>query len=386
MSEASLHIFGSVIPARFLSRPNRFVVQCETSGKEVRAYLPNPGRLRELLLPGAKVMLTENRLDHAAMTHYTCIAVEREGLPVMLHTHHTNTAVRWLLNRGLIPGLSGYSVVRQEVTEGTSRFDFLLDRGESPLLVEVKSCTLFGGTIAMFPDAVTERGRRHIIELSHLDSGKKGALVIVVQWPQAKYFLPDYHTDLAFARAFMDVRGKINVIPVAVKWNSDLSLSTFVKKLTVPWDLLTREVRDAGSYLVVLRLRRRRTISVGSLGDVKFRAGYYIYVGSAKKNLDHRVQRHQRLRKNLFWHVDYLRSLADWVTALPIRTADNIECAVANAMGKKAQWCVPGFGASDCCCPSHLFGMETNPLISAPFIDLVERFRMRRLLRLIGRP
>jgi sugar fermentation stimulation protein A len=383
MPEPALHIFPRVMPARFLSRPNRFAVHCEMNGMSVRAYLPNPGKLRELLLPGAKVMLVENRRDHAVQTRFTCVAVEREGLPVMLHTHRTNTAVRWLLDRGLVPGLSDYRVVRQEVTEGTSRFDFLLDRGGSQLLLEVKSCTLFGGLVAMFPDAVTERGRRHIIELSHLGSGKKGGVLIVAQWPRAEYFLPDYHTDLAFARAFVDVRGKIEVIPIAVQWNADLSLSAVAKELSVPWGLLAREARDAGSYLIVLRLPRRRTLSVGSLGNVTFRAGYYIYVGSARKDLARRIQRHHRLRKNLFWHIDYLRSAAEWVGALPIRTADDIECALAGAMEKTAQWSVPNFGATDCSCSSHLFGMETNPLVSAAFLDLLERFRMRRLLQMI---
>jgi sugar fermentation stimulation protein A len=383
MPESGLHIFSKVIPARFLSRPNRFIVHCETNGKKVRAYLPNPGKLRELLLPGAKVMLAENRSDHALRTRFTCVAVEREGLPIMLHTHHTNTAVRWLLDRHLVPGLGDFRVVRQEVAEGSSRFDFLLDRGDSQLLLEVKSCTLFGGPIAMFPDAVTDRGRRHVIELSHLSGRKKGGLLIVAHWPRAEYFLPDYHTDLAFARAFLDVSEKIAVIPVAVKWNADLSLSSVVKELSVPRDLLAREARDAGSYLIVLRLPRRRTLSVGSLGHVTFRTGYYVYVGSAKKNLTQRIQRHHRLRKNLFWHIDYLRNASDWVTALPIRTADDIECDLAEAVGETAQWSVPDFGASDCSCPSHLFGMENNPLISPAFIDLVERFRIRRLLPMI---
>jgi sugar fermentation stimulation protein A len=383
--ESGLHIFSRVIPARFLARPNRFIVHCEMSGKKVRAYLPNPGKLRELLLPGAKVMLVENRRDNDLRTRFTCVAVEREGLPVMLHTHHTNTAARWLLDRCLIPGLGDYRVVRQEVTEGTSRFDFLLDRGDSQLLLEVKSCTLFGGPVAMFPDAVTERGRRHVIELSHLSGRKKGGLLIVAHWPRAEYFLPDYHTDLAFARAFLDVSEKIEVIPVAVKWNADLSLSSVVKELSVPRDLLAREARDAGSYLIVLRLPRRRTLSVGSLGAVTFRSGYYVYVGSAKNNLTQRMERHHRLRKNLFWHIDYLRDASDWVTAIPFRTAEDIQCALAGAMGKTAQWLVTNFGSSDCSCPSHLFGMENDPLVSAPFIDLVERFRMRRLLPMIER-
>jgi sugar fermentation stimulation protein A len=384
MSEASLHMFSKVIPAHFLSRPNRFVVHCELSGKKVGAYLPNPGKLRELLLPGARVMLAENRSGHAVRTRFTCVAVEREGLPVMLHTHRTNTAVRWLLEQGLIAGLGDYTVVRQEVTEGTSRFDFLLDRARSQLLLEVKSCTLFGGPVAMFPDAVTERGRRHIVELSHLGGEKKGGLLVVAQWPRAEYFLPDYHTDLAFARAFMDARGRIAIIPIALKWNADLSLSSVVKELSVPWGLLAREAQDAGSYLIVLRLPRRRTMSVGSLGHVTFRKGYYIYVGSANRNLARRIQRHHRLRKSLFWHIDYLRNTAEWVGALPIRTADNIGCVLAGAMEKTAQWSIPNFGASDCSCSSHLFGMENNPLVSAVFLDLLERFRMRRLLQMIG--
>jgi sugar fermentation stimulation protein A len=384
LPDAALRIFTKIIPARFISRSNRFVVQCEMKGRKVRAYLPNPGRLRELLLPGTKVMLAENRRDPALRTRFICVAVEREGLPVMLHTHHTNTAVRWLLDRGFIPALKGYTVVRQEVSEGSSRFDFLLARGGIEFFLEVKSCTLFGGPIAMFPDAVTERGRRHLIELSHLGNGKRGGLLIVAQWHFARYFLPDYHTDLAFARAFMETRSKLAVMSVAVKWNADLSLSPDVKELSIPWELLEREARDSGAYIVVLRLPRRRAIPVGSLGSVVFRPGYYVYVGSARKNLTQRIQRHRRLRKNFFWHIDYLRNAADWVEALPVRTADDLECSIAGAMGKITQWSVPGFGASDCSCPSHLFGMEKDPLLSAPFIELVEQFRIRRLLPMIG--
>lgn len=108
-----------------------------------------------------------------------------------------------------------------------------------------------------------------------------------------------------------------------------------------------------------------------------------MYVGSAKKNLTRRIERHQRLRKNLFWHIDYLREAADLVTALPIRTADDLECTLAWAVEKIAQWLVPGFGASDCSCPSHLFGIESDPLHSVAFLDLVERFRIRRLLPMI---
>jgi sugar fermentation stimulation protein A len=126
--------------------------------------------------------------------------------------------------------------------------------------------------------------------------------------------------------------------------------------------MLTREARDAGSYLLVLRLPGRRTLPVGSLGDVTFRAGYYIYVGSAKKNLARRIQRHHRLRKNLFWHIDYLRDAADWVAALPIRTADDIECALAGAMEKTASWLVPT--SAQRTVPVPLTFLEWRPILS----------------------
>jgi len=76
-----------------------------------------------------------------------------------------------------------------------------------PFVLEVKSCTLFGNSIAMFPDAVTVRGRRHIEELAALAvRGTAGGVVFLVHTPRVRYFLPDYHTDLTFARTFLNVK------------------------------------------------------------------------------------------------------------------------------------------------------------------------------------
>jgi sugar fermentation stimulation protein A len=371
---------GRLSEGTFLSRPNRFIVECRTGSGRVRAYLPNPGRLRELLLPGSAVTLlkAEDRGDRR--TAYTAVAVRKGAHTVLLHTHHTNEAAHWLIERGRVPGLAGFRVERREVTRGHSRFDFLLRRGGERMLLEVKSCTLFGRKIAMFPDAVTARGRRHLLELAALADGEvKTGVLFLIHWPGARWFLPDYHTDPAFSRALRDVRGKVRIMPVAVKWSRELTLTGRGRSVAIPWDLLEREDRDGGSYILVLRLSRKRRIGTGALGDITYPRGFYLYVGSAKRGLAKRTERHRRIKKKLRWHIDYLRERADLHAIFPVRTSDDLECAMAARLGRMAGWRVPRFGSSDCRCPSHLFGMEGDPLADKGFIDLVSHFRIDRL-------
>jgi len=377
---AELRSFGDLRKAVFLGRPNRFVVECLSEGRQERAYLPNPGRLQELLLPGATLYLARNPSSHEMKTRCTVVAVERDGVPVMLHTHHTNTVARWLIERSKIPGIEGYHVSGAEVPFGRSRFDFLLRKGSREFILEVKSCTLFGRTIAMFPDAITERGRRHIRELAELSrGGKKCGVLFVVHWPKARYFMPEHHTDLAFSRTLLDVRNKIMVRAVAVGWKGDLTLSGMVRELLIPWDVIEREARDRGSYILILHLSGGRKIAVGGLGERTFQKGYYLYVGSAMKNLTQRIERHKRRRKNLFWHIDYLREEASFVAVLPVRSSERLECAIADALGNISDWTMAGFGSSDCDCESHLFAMEKNPLLRPEFIKLLQHFRIDRL-------
>jgi hypothetical protein len=103
----------------------------------------------------------------------------------------------------------------------------LLKEGNQDILLEVKSCTLVGERVAMFPDAVTERGARHLRELAKIsEKGIRTILLFVVHWPFAKVFMPDFHTDLSFSQTLLCVRNRVKVIAVAVRWNQDLSLSS----------------------------------------------------------------------------------------------------------------------------------------------------------------
>ena len=273
--------FGPLIRARFLARPNRFLLHCMLpEGKKVKAFLPNPGRLWELLLPDAAVLLADHG-NSERKTRYTAVAVERGGAPVFLHTHVNNAVARRLLERRRVPGLEDASIVRAEAPLGRSRFDFLLRDRYGDLYLEVKSCTLFGHGVAMFPDAVTERGRRHLLELAELArAGTRAAVLFVVHTPAARWFMPDYHTDLAFSRTLLEVRRDVRILPVAVSWTRALRPGRTARLLDIPWEHIEREARDRGSYLLIVRLRWRRRIVFGAQPPALFQPGYYVYVGS----------------------------------------------------------------------------------------------------------
>jgi sugar fermentation stimulation protein A len=375
-------LFPEVMQARFVRRINRFLVECELDDRIIRAFLPNPGRLQELLLAGKPMYIVAESGHKGRATSFTAVGVARDGYPIMLHTHRTNLVVRRLIEEGLVPGLEGAEIVKQEVRVGRSRFDFLLNDSAGEIMLEVKSCTLVGKRVAMFPDAVTARGARHLEELSRLSAeGTRAAVIFVVHWPIASVFMPDYHTDLHFARTLLAVRQSVQIIPLSVQWLPDLSLSRQVRLLDIPWPSIEREAQDRGSYLLILQLLDDRHIDVGKLGHVFFGKGFYLYIGSAMSNLSKRLERHRRLRKNLHWHIDYLRPYATVHAALAIRSSERLECSIARAVEEISEWSIKGFGCSDCQCESHLFATTHDPLQSPEVQKLLQHFRMDRYQR-----
>ena len=372
-------VVGDILRGQFVDRPNQFLVRCRLDGRLIRAFMPNPGRMHELLFPGVTLYLEPAPHSGIRRTRYTVLAVERDGKPIFLHTHLTNRVARFLIDHKRIPALESAEVIDSEVTVGRSRFDFLLRTGREQIHLEVKSCTLFGNGVAMFPDAVTDRGRKHLVELAAMRGpGARPVVLFVVHTPQVEWFMPDYHTDLAFSRTFLEVREQVQIVPISIDWRSDLTLDPEARQLVIPWDYLEREVRDAGAYLLILRLRRVRRVAIGQLGSIRFDKGYYVYVGSAMASLSTRVARHMRKRKRMHWHIDYLRQAADHVVALPIRSSQRLECRVASAFGAVLDRGPLGFGSSDCACPTHLMWSGSDPLQQPPFHELLQQFRMAR--------
>ena len=192
--------------------PNRSIVEAVLGeGTVVQAHLADPGRLRELLVPGASLRLRPARPGPTRRTAYTVELVRATAAPrpwVSLLTTRANTLARGLLERGAVRGLGNGWHVRPEVRHGASRFDFLLSRDEEHLLVEVKSVTLVEpGGRGLFPDAPTSRGARHLEELAeHVRAGKRALVLFVAQRADARSVQPHTSLDPRFAAALRDAR------------------------------------------------------------------------------------------------------------------------------------------------------------------------------------
>jgi sugar fermentation stimulation protein A len=174
---------------------NRFLVKVRLDG-EVECFLPNPGRLEELLVPGAGVILRE--VKRKRKTGYDLIGVRRDEGVVSIDSRIPNKLVREALENQAFEEFAGYEKIQPEYSFGKSKFDFLLTDGEECLL-EVKSCTLVREGVAMFPDAPTGRGRRHVEEL--IEAKKKGyraCVLFVVQRIDVRRFSPNDTMDPEF--------------------------------------------------------------------------------------------------------------------------------------------------------------------------------------------
>jgi sugar fermentation stimulation protein A len=368
-----------VVTGIFEARLNRFTVRCTVNGKPVLAYLANPGRLWEILLPGRKLYLQPSPLERKLP--YTVLAADINRTPVLLHTPLTNFYVEKWLERHLIPGLEDFSPVKREMKFGSSRFDFLLTGPAGLLALEVKNCTLFARNLAFFPDAVSDRGRRHLLELASFarKPAHLAAILFVVWWPEALFFFPEFHTDWKFTQALLEIKDQIKILAVAAGLNDKLEPEeNSLRPLNIPWPLIEEEAIDRGVYILIARAEIKMHIPIGKMGIVEFEPGYYLYAGSARKNLEARLHRHGRRQKKLFWHIDYLLERARLIQIVPIRTGEDLECELARELSQIATP-VPGFGCSDCNCQSHLFFLRDDPRKFPPFLEIVHKFRYHRL-------
>jgi sugar fermentation stimulation protein A len=186
----------------FLERPNRFTAVVDFDGRREQCFLPNPGRLKELLLPGARVLLLEREGSRNRKTRYDLTLVLYRGEPISVDARLPNRLVREALEGGRLIPFHGYSRIQAEAPWGQSRVDFLLEGRGGSCLLEVKSCTLVRDGRALFPDAVTERGRRHCRELvGALQRGYRAAVLFVIQRSDASLFSPNDAADPAFGKA-----------------------------------------------------------------------------------------------------------------------------------------------------------------------------------------
>ena len=192
-------IYENIVKANFVSRPNRFIANIEIDGKCEIAHVKNTGRCKELFVPGAEiyVQLCDNPLRK---TQYDVIAVKKGTEIINIDSQIPNKVFAEFVAEGKF--LSGITYVKPETTYQNSRFDFYIERGNEKIYVEVKGVTLEQNGVALFPDAPTDRGVKHINELiDAIKNGFSAYIIFVIQMKGVNEFKPNASMHKEFADA-----------------------------------------------------------------------------------------------------------------------------------------------------------------------------------------
>ena len=188
--------YSNVAEARFINRPNRFIAHVELDGQIETVHVKNTGRCKELLLPGAKVIL-ERSDNLTRKTRYDLIAVYKEPIGLInMDSQAPNKVVKeWLEGQD-------FDYVKPEYTYGKSRIDFYMEKQGKRYLMEVKGCTLEIDGIGYFPDAPSERAVKHLHELTDAaEHGFTGILAFVIPMEGVTEVRPNMQTHPAFGEA-----------------------------------------------------------------------------------------------------------------------------------------------------------------------------------------
>jgi sugar fermentation stimulation protein A len=229
-----IKIEGRTLRGVFQERPNRFSAFVKVKDKILLTFLPNPGRMHELLISGTEVILREVLKD-TRKTNYDLIGVSYNGQWVSVDSRVPNKLVLEALRNQDIKELSEYSVIKPEYGYGHTRFDFFLANECESCLLEVKSATLVKDGVAMFPDAVTERGKRHVNDLVKAKKeGYRACVLFLVQRTDAYSFAPDDETDPKFGKALRNaaVEG-VEIYAYKMEIPTNFSLLSLSSRLNV---------------------------------------------------------------------------------------------------------------------------------------------------------
>ncbi len=196
-----LDLGNNLIAGTFIARPNRFTAEIEVKGQVLRSYFCNPGRMTELAIPGVPALIKPVPASPKRATAFDLVALKYGDTWVTVDSRLPNVIFRGLLEEEALKPFGRPAVIRPEYRMGRSRFDFYLELDGTPCLVEVKGCTLVESGLALFPDAPTLRGARHVEELAELQGEYRCFLAVVIQRPDVSVFTTNDAMDPAFGRA-----------------------------------------------------------------------------------------------------------------------------------------------------------------------------------------
>lgn len=198
--------FDTLVPGRFLARPNRFLAEVEVEGRRALAHVPNAGRLRELLAPGVQVLLAPRGGEGRTVHDLVLVRIPPEergpagGEWACVDPRLPPRVLAAAVARGAVPGLEGGRVVRTEPRLRGGRADLLVQGPGWEAIVETKSVTLVRAGAGLFPGSPSARGARHASDLA-LERGRRRLIVFVVQRPDCRAVRVNEPADPAFAAA-----------------------------------------------------------------------------------------------------------------------------------------------------------------------------------------
>jgi len=201
-------VLPDLIKGRLIKRYKRFLADVELeTGEKVTAHCPNSGSMKGCAIPGSPVWLSES--DNPKRKYkFTWELIKVSGTMIGINTQVPNKLVKNAIEHNLVKELEGYENVKAEVyTSSHTRLDLLLEKeGRQNCYVEIKNCTLVENGEAMFPDAVTTRGQKHLDELEFLVFiGHRGVIFFLVQRMDAEIFKPAEKIDKVYARKLKKV-------------------------------------------------------------------------------------------------------------------------------------------------------------------------------------
>ena len=224
--------YKNITPAVFLDRPNRFIAHVETADGVETVHVKNTGRCRELLIKGSDVYLSAPGTP-GRKTVYDLVAVRKgNGLLVNMDSQAPNVVVReWL-------DTLGFDRIVPEHSYGDSRMDFYMEYGSRRFLMEVKGCTLEIAGTGYFPDAPTERGVRHLMELVRaVGEGYTAVLTFVIQMDGIREVRPNVSMHPEFGEALEKaLKAGVQVVFLECHVEPDsLTFKHVAREITAGW-------------------------------------------------------------------------------------------------------------------------------------------------------
>ena len=213
-------IYENIRTAKFIDRPNRFIANIEIDGKSEVCHVKNTGRCKELLTEGATLYVQEIN-DSKRKTKYDLISVYKGERLINMDSQVPNKVFHeWLLREELFKNIK---LIKPESKYKNSRFDFYIEADNKNIFVEVKGVTLEENGVVMFPDAPTERGLKHLNELSEsADNGYEAYVCFVIQMKDVLYFTPNYKTHNEFGEALKRIeKNGVNLIALDCEVTKD---------------------------------------------------------------------------------------------------------------------------------------------------------------------